>query len=52
MKNGFHVDYFKSYLPAKSGIFFFFIFLRVGIYALDFRYTIASEINNDWSTVV
>ena len=26
MKNCFHGDYFKSYLPAKPGIFFLFFF--------------------------
>ena len=36
MMNCFHGDYFKSYLPTKPGIlFFFFIFLRVGIHALE-----------------
>ena len=31
----YHDDYLKSYLPAKSAIFIFFIFLRVGIHAFD-----------------
>ena len=36
MKNCFHGDYFKSYLPAKPEIlFFFFIFFTVGIHALE-----------------
>ena len=34
MKKCFHGDYFKSYLPAKPGIFFL-IFFRVGIHALE-----------------
>ena len=35
MKNCFHGDNFKSYLPAKTGIFIFFNFFRVGIHALE-----------------
>ena len=37
MRNCYHGDYFKSYLPAKTAIFiiFFFIFLTVCIYALE-----------------
>ena len=35
MKKCFHGDYFKSYLPAKPGIFIFLFFLRVGIHALE-----------------
>ena len=35
MKNCFHGDYFKSYLPAKPGILFIFKIFRVGIHALD-----------------
>ena len=34
MKNCFHGDYFKSYLPAKPGIFIF-SFFRVGKHALE-----------------
>ena len=35
MRTCYHGDYFKSYLPAKQAIFIFFIFLRVGIHALE-----------------
>ena len=36
MRNNFQGDYFKSYLPAKPGIFFhFFSIFRVGIHALE-----------------
>ena len=35
MRNCYHCDYFKSYLPAKTAIFIFFHFLRVGTHALE-----------------
>ena len=35
MRNCYHGDYLKSYLPAKPAIFIFFIFLLVGNHALD-----------------
>ena len=35
MKNCFHGEYFKSYLPAKPGIFTFFIIFRVGRHASE-----------------
>ena len=36
MRNCYHGDYLKSYLPAKPAIFiYFFIVLRVGILALE-----------------
>ena len=35
MKNCFHGDYFKSYLPTKPGIFLFSKNLRVGLHALE-----------------
>ena len=35
MKNGFHSDYFKSYLPTKPGIFLCFQNFRVGLHALE-----------------
>ena len=34
MRNCYHGDYLKSYLPAKPAIFIFH-FLRVGIHALE-----------------
>ena len=34
MRNCFHGDYFKSYLPTKPGIIFFLNF-RVGLHALE-----------------
>ena len=35
MRNCFHGDYFKSYLPTKPGILLFFQKLRVGLHALE-----------------
>ena len=35
MKNCFHDDNFKSYLPTKPGIFIFFKSFRVGIHAFE-----------------
>ena len=35
MRNCYHVDYLKSYLPANPAICIFFIFLREGIHALE-----------------
>ena len=35
MRKCYHGDYLKSYLLAKPAIFYFFIFLRVGIHALE-----------------
>ena len=36
MKNCFHGDYFKSYLPAKPGFFFDFSQnFRMGLHALE-----------------
>ena len=35
MRNCYHGDYLKSYLPAKPAIFIFFHFLRVGLHALE-----------------
>ena len=53
MKNCFHGDCFKSYLPAKSGIFIFFQNFLSGYTCIrDFRYTIASKLHNDWSWCV
>ena len=35
MRNCFHGDYFKSYLPTKLGILLFFQNFRVGLHALE-----------------
>ena len=35
MRNCYHGDYLKSYLPAKPTIFIFSFFLRAGIHALE-----------------
>ena len=35
MKNCFHGDYFKSYLPTKPAILLFFQNFRVGLHALE-----------------
>ena len=35
MRNCFHGDYFKSYLPRKPGIISFFQNFRVGLHALE-----------------
>ena len=35
MRNCFHGDYFKSYLPTKPGIILFFPNFRVGLNALE-----------------
>ena len=35
MRNCFHGDYFKSYLPTKPGIILFFQNFRVGANALE-----------------
>ena len=36
MRNCFHGDYFKSYLPTKPGILlFFFQNVRVGLHSLE-----------------
>ena len=35
MKKCFHGDYFKSYLPSKPGIFYFFQNFRMGLHALE-----------------
>ena len=35
MKNCYHDDYFKSYLPAEQGILICFTFFRVGKHALE-----------------
>ena len=36
MKNCFHGNYFKRYLPIKPGIFIFFhFFFKAGIHALE-----------------
>ena len=35
MRNCYHGDYLKSYLPTKPAIFIISHFLRVGIYALE-----------------
>ena len=35
MRNCYHGDYLKSYLPAKLAIFIFSHFLKVGVHALE-----------------
>ena len=35
MRNWFHSDYLKSYLPTKPGILLFFQNFRVGLHALE-----------------
>ena len=35
MRNCYHGDYLKNYLPAKPAIFIFSFFLRVSIHALE-----------------
>ena len=35
MRNCYHGDFLKSYLPAKPAILYFFHFLRVGIHPLE-----------------
>ena len=51
MRNCYHGDYLKSYLPAKPAIFFHFFksgYTRIR----DFRNIIASWLHNDWSWCV